>query len=120
MGGIARNIGTAGEDIARCYLEGKGLQFVTANWKCRAGEVDLIMRSGSTLVFTEVRVRSRTDFGEPYETVGRQKKRKILNSARWYQLERDYWGDIRFDVVSITMGASGNYTIDHVRHAFEE
>lgn len=116
----AQDIGMAGENAARCYLEGKGWRFVAANWACRYGEIDLIMQEGSTRVFVEVRVRSRSGYGEALDTVGRRKKLKILRAARWYQVHQDYWGDLRFDVLSITRGPSGNYSIDHIVHAFEE
>jgi uncharacterized protein (TIGR00252 family) len=50
-------LGKSGEELARRYLERKGFDFVAANWRCRAGELDLVMRDGDTLVFVEVKTR---------------------------------------------------------------
>ena len=114
-----RHIGTRGEDIARAYLERAGLKFVAANWSCKAGEVDLLMRHRFTLVFVEVRLRAPTVFGEGFETVGRDKQRKLIRTAQYYQQKENYWGDIRFDVISIVAREDGEFEIDHIAHAFD-
>lgn len=116
----AQNIGAKGEAIARQFLEEKEWVFVSANWSCRAGEIDLIMRNGSILVFVEIRVRDATVFGEPLETIGWKKQHALLRAARYYQVKEDYWGDIRFDVISIRMRDKKQYAIDHIEHAFTE
>ena len=113
--------GTFGEALARYYLEGVGLAFVAANWSCRLGEIDLIMRDGSTLVFVEVRLRAPTDFGEGLETVARDKQRRLIRAARFYLQAVDWSGDARFDVVSIEAGAAGQEPIvEHIPYAFDE
>lgn len=116
----AASRGRIGEGIARSYLERKGLAFVTANWACRAGEIDLVMRDGETLVLVEVRLRSNEARAEAAETVSYQKKRKLLRTARYYQLKKDFWGDIRFDVVAIKLTSDGSFLIEHIEHAFME
>ena len=115
-----RRIGTRGEEVARAYLERAGLRFVAANWSCRAGEVDLIVRECSILVFVEVRVRAPTMFGEGLETVARDKQRKLIRTAQYYQQKESYWGDIRFDVVSIVAREGEEPEIDHIEHAFTQ
>ena len=52
-----QGLGTAGESHARRHLEGQGYQFVTANWRCPFGELDLVMRDSDMLVFVEVKTR---------------------------------------------------------------
>lgn len=115
-----RSLGQQGEDIARSYLEKKGYQLITANWSCRAGELDLIMHDPfeATRVIVEVRLRRPTTYGQGQDTVATQKQQKIIRATRWYQQEQDYWDDLRFDVVSIEYH-NGQAKITHIPHAFE-
>lgn len=112
--------GQRGEAAARHYLEDQGYHFVVANWKCKAGEIDVIMWApDKTLVFVEVRTRRPTQFGLGYETVAGQKQRKLWRAARWYMAQANYWGDARFDVVSIVDDGSGSPEIEHIEYAFD-
>lgn len=124
-----RDIGDRGELIARDYLENKGWRFVEANWFCKLGEIDLIFDdptapigspgdAGVVRVFVEVKTRMPTSFGRGEDVVAWQKQRKIIKAAQWYQQERDYWGDVRFDVVAIEIHHSGP-KVNHVEYAFE-
>lgn len=119
MAATPRRIGSAGESIAREYLEAKGWRFVEANWLCKAGEIDLIMIDGSTRVFVEVRFRAGSGYGGAAETISWQKQRKLLRTARWYQQQENYWGDIRFDVVCVGT-QDDSYSIEHIEGAFTE
>ena len=113
--------GTAGERIARDYMEAKGLQFLHANWRCKTGEVDLIFQdSDSTRIFIEVRTRTKTTFGDGAETVFRQKQQKLIRTAKYYQQKERYWGDIRFDVISILLVDGQEPAITHIPDAFIE
>lgn len=111
--------GQAGERAARAWLEAKGYRFVAANWNCKLGEIDLIMRHQGELVFVEVRLRRPTSFGAGLDTVARQKQRRIINTAKWYQQKMEYWGPIRFDVVSIEWVEGSQPKIEHIKDAFE-
>ena len=112
-------VGQWGETAARRYLEAKGYQFVIANWKCKAGEIDLIMWApDKTLTFVEVRTRQPTQFGLGYETVAWQKQKKLIRAAKWYMQKARYWGDARFDVVSIVDDGSETPEIEHIEYAF--
>ena len=99
-----RHKGDIYENIARLYLEQQGLVFRTANFPCRYGELDLVMLDPleNQIVFVEVRSRASTEFGEPIETVGQVKAKKLYKAAQVY-LQRHfttepYW---RFDLVGI-------------------
>ncbi len=105
--------------MARKYLEGLGLRFLEANWSCKTGEIDLIMEDGDTRVMVEVRLRRPTFYGEGVDTVAYQKQRKLLRTAQWYQQERDFWGNVRFDVVSICQRENMEPAIEHIEHAFD-
>jgi putative endonuclease len=110
--------GKQGEATARLYLEKLGMRHVASNWRCKAGEVDLIMQQGEVLVFVEVRLRAKTTYGLGLDTVAYNKQRKLLKTARWYQQQEHYWGPIRFDVVAITLNPGIPPAIEHVSDAF--
>ena len=76
--------GAAAEDLAAGYLEAQGLVIVDRNWRCRAGEIDLVARDGATLVFVEVRLRTSAAFGGAAASVDAHKQRRILQAARLY------------------------------------
>lgn len=113
-----RALGFAGEALAREYLERKGYVFIAANWSVKAGEIDLIMQDGDTRVMVEVRLRAPTSYGAGYDTVTWQKQQKLIRTARWYQQKEDYWGHLRFDVISIITLPGGQPEIEHIEHAF--
>lgn len=110
--------GKHGEAIAKYYLEKKGYRFLAKNWLCKVGELDLVMQDKSTRVIVEVRLRSPTSFGAGFETIGRQKQKKLIRATKYYQQKENYWGDIRFDVVSITLTEKNTAKIEHIEHAF--
>jgi putative endonuclease len=71
-------------------------------------------------VMVEVRTRRETFYGGGAETVFWQKQQKLLRAAQFYQQKEGWWGDIRFDVVSITLPESGEPVIEHIPDAFGE
>jgi putative endonuclease len=97
-----QNCGFQAEQEARDFLEKQGLKFVDANYRCKAGEIDLIMRDGEFLVFVEVRYRKLSGFGDGVESVTKSKQRKLISAARYYLLEQNLFDKIpcRFDVVA--------------------
>jgi len=84
MTGGRQRAGSAAEDLAARYLERQGLAIVDRNWRCRAGEIDLVARDGATLVFVEVRLRTSAAFGGAAASVDAPKQRRILQAARLY------------------------------------
>lgn len=104
--------------MAQAYLQQKGLRYLTRNWSCKVGEIDLVMQEGDTRVFVEVRTRRPTTFGAGVETIAWQKQQKFTRAVRYYQQKEGYWGDIRFDVVSIIMAQGTVQQIEHIPHAF--
>jgi putative endonuclease len=77
-------LGQSAESRAEAFLKTHGLKRVTRNWRCRFGEIDLVMQDGATLVFVEVRLRSRSDFGGAAASVTPAKQKKLLAAARQY------------------------------------
>jgi putative endonuclease len=84
MTGAARATGAAAEELAARFLESQGLAIVARNYRCRAGEIDLVARDGDTLAFVEVRLRGSAAFGGAAASIDAAKQRRILQVARHY------------------------------------
>ena len=82
--GNRRQTGFAQEANAAQYLSQRGLLLIESNFSCRLGEIDLIMKDGDTLVFVEVRYRTRADFMDPVTSIDHRKQKKLLRSAATY------------------------------------
>ena len=108
--------GFEAEEMAFEYLLRQGLTAVERNYRCRLGEIDLIMRDGNTLVFVEVRMRASTDFGGAIESIDARKQRKLLSAARHYIGALGKIPECRFDVVLL----NGDSHIDWIPNAFGE
>ena len=98
-----RNMGAEYENIAAEYLEKAGYQLIERNFRCRIGEIDLIAKEGSYLVFIEVKYRKNIRKGTPLEAVHTRKQHMIVQTARYYLLLHPKFGHVpcRFDVVGI-------------------
>jgi putative endonuclease len=101
----AKARGDAGEDEALAFLQARGLRLLQRNYRTPGrggGEIDLIMQSpDGTVVFVEVRQRSRSDFGGAAATIGHVKQRRIVFAARHYLLSWRQLPPTRFDVVAL-------------------
>ncbi len=96
--------GRLAEDYALEYLLAQGLEYVTRNYRCRAGEIDLILTQGLELVVAEVRLRSTDQFGDAAESVTAAKRRRIIDATRHFTVTREEFRDapIRFDVIAVS------------------
>lgn len=110
--------GTAAEEVALRYLEARGLHLVTRNFRCRGGELDLILRDGEHLVFVEVRSRRSSQFGTPAESVTRSKQLRLLRAAAVYLQRQRLDLPCRFDVVAI-LHTETEPQIEWIRDAFQ-
>jgi putative endonuclease len=99
-------LGAHGEAMAAAWYERHGYTVLARNWRCRDGELDLIVCRGRTIVFCEVKTRSSSAFGVPAEAVTYEKRRRIRHlAARWLEEEAPLRPrEIRFDVASILAG----------------
>lgn len=106
----ARRLGDRGEAWARRHLEGKGYVFVAANWRCPAGELDLVMRDGEEVVFVEVKTRRGEGAGRAEEAISAAKARRLLAAGEWFLAGEPTLGEAiwRVDLVAITLDAAGN------------
>lgn len=92
--------GQAGEDQALAYLQQQGLQLLERNFRCKGGEIDLIMQDGKVLVFVEVRVRSDGKFGGAAASVGSAKQKRLIIAAQVYLQRHTMPPPCRFDVIA--------------------
>jgi putative endonuclease len=113
-------IGERGESIATAYLRGQRFTIVARNFRCKAGEVDIVARDGKTYVFVEVKTRRTLSFGPPQLAVTPFKQRQISKAAlSWLAKNRLQDADARFDVIAILLRDHAVPEIDHIRNAFE-
>lgn len=112
-------LGAYGEKLAANYLCETGMDIVARNWRCRYGELDLIVQDPSVTVFVEVKTRSGLGFGTPAEAVTFSKQQRIRRLALLWLAEQDGpWRRIRFDVVSVLVARGRGPVIDHLTAAF--
>ncbi len=98
-----RQVGAVREAEAAAYLSENGYQVLEMNFRCRTGEIDIIAKDGEYLCFVEVKFRSGTDYGSPFEAVTYKKQQKIIRVAQYYMQVHGYTADTacRFDVVAV-------------------
>ncbi len=112
-------VGAYGERIAEQHLAADGLVVLARNWRCRDGEIDLILRDGDDVVFCEVKTRRGTRYGTPAEAVvGRKSRRLRRLAARWLAETRVRPREVRFDVVCVLPQPRGAARVEHLRGAF--
>ena len=93
-----------GEKLARDFLERNGYEVLETNYRCHAGEVDIIAVQQGTLVFIEVRTRSNRQFGSPEESITPAKMRKLRAVAADYARSRDHLPESRrIDLVAVEL-----------------
>lgn len=97
------SVGRQAEDTALTWLENQGLELVTRNFSCKAGEIDLVMRDGHVICFVEVRYRSSRQHASGAESITRAKIAKLIRTAEVYlqKFPGNEETEYRFDVVSI-------------------
>jgi putative endonuclease len=111
----AFRLGMSAEGKAALFLNAKGYREVARRWKCRAGEIDLIMRRGNLIAFVEVKARATLD-GAAESVLVRQRRRIVAAAEAWLAAHPEHAGyDMRFDAVLIAPRALPK----HIESAFE-
>lgn len=122
---VARHINTGryAEQWACHYLRQQGLTLVTRNFRCRTGEIDLVMRDGNQLIFVEVRYRRNKTHGSAEESIDRRKQARVVRCAEYFLQRMAPLADLpaRFDVVTLTESKSRNdmFETRWIRNAFD-
>ena len=107
--------GAQAERLACSFLERHGLRLIERNYRCRRGEIDLIMQDERQLVFVEVRYRQSHAYGGPLASIDNKKKSRLIACALHYLQASDQQAAARFDVI----GISADNRIDWIQNAFE-
>lgn len=121
MAGIhAGSVGKSAEDTALAFLRDRGLELVCRNFRCRLGEIDLVMRDAGCLVFVEVRFRKSGRFASAAASVDHRKQRRLaMAAAMFLGLHPAYGsGSVRFDVLAIDGPSQSDSKIQWLRDAF--
>jgi putative endonuclease len=112
-------LGKEGERVAERYLQKKGYKLVERNYRCKAGELDLIVLDRGVVVFVEVKTRTGRGFGSPLEAVEFRKQRKMIQAAQFFLAEKGLQQrDARFDVVGVSWPGR-EPIVEHIENAFE-
>ena len=114
-----QSLGKRGEDLACDELEKRGYVIVDRRFRTRCGELDIVARDGAVLVFVEVKTRSGSDFGTPFESVTWKKRQRLSQMAASYLFVKRLVGAAcRFDVVAI-LEQRGTCTVELLKGAFD-
>ena len=114
-----RRLGQWGEKVAALHLEAQGLVILERNWRCRGGEIDLVVRDGEAVVFVEVKTRRGRDFGAPEEALTPHKAAKLMQLGQQYIADHELDNvDWRIDLVAVELDGSGKLMrCDHIPNA---
>lgn len=97
-------LGKEGEEKAATFLEDNGYTIEHRNYRFKRGEIDIIAKKNETIIFVEVKLRSKRNYGNPEEFVSVQKIELIRAAAENYIYQINWKGNIRFDIISINPG----------------
>jgi len=114
-------VGKWGEEQAAKYLQKRGMKLLSAGYRTRFGELDLVMEDRKTVVFVEVKLRRSDAFAPAMEHVDRHKQQRLRTTAELWLSQHDPEVSCRFDVVEVYApeGEKGPVTIRHIENAFE-
>jgi putative endonuclease len=109
-------LGKRGEELAARHLTDDGYQVLARNWRCSAGEIDIVASDGAVLVVVEVKTRTSTAFGTPADAITRRKAGKLRELALTWLAEHPGAGRaVRFDVVGVLLPPGGEHQLEHLR-----
>ena len=113
-----RLLGQRGEAIAARHLTGLGMEVIDRNWRCDAGEIDLVLRDGRVLVVCEVKTRTSIAYGAPLEAIDQRKLDRLRRlAARWLRAHDCHPDDVRIDMVGVLAPPGLPVEIEHVEGA---
>lgn len=109
-------LGRYGEEVAARHLVSDGFVVLERNWRCDQGEIDIVARDGDVLVVCEVKTRSSTRYGSPFEAITERKLHRLERlGLRWMREHGVRPRSMRVDVVSVLRPPTGRQVVEHVR-----
>ena len=111
-----QSLGRYGEALAARHLVAQGMVLLDRNWRCPAGEIDLVLRDGDALVVCEVKTRTSPAYGSPHEAVSPDKVRRLGRlAADWVEAHAAAPAEVRLDLVAVVRPRRGRSVVEHVR-----
>ena len=109
-------LGQYGEELAARHLTGVGMALLDRNWRCREGEIDLVLRDGDALVVCVVKPRTDDDHGSPHEAITPAKLERLQRlGERWAEAHGVRPPETRVDLVAVLRPPRGRSVLEHVR-----
>ena len=111
-------LGKYGEDVAAQFLQDRGYSIIDRNWRCSIGEIDLVAKYKSRLVFVEVKTRNGTSYGHPFEAITNSKilrMRKLV--SQWCSQNGALGAEVRLDAIAVLV-RGGRVGIEHLKQVF--
>jgi putative endonuclease len=110
-----RALGDFGEQLAADYLRDRGLQILDRNWRCKAGELDIVAADGAAVVGCEVKTRTSDRFGTPLEAITPDKAGRLHRLVQLWAVHHDFrYQRLRVDLVAVVVPEHQTPTIEHV------
>lgn len=117
--GAREEVGRRAEQAALDALRNGGLKLLERNFRCRYGEIDLVMEDGRTIVFVEVRFRRDGRFGGAASSIDARKRNKLIKAAAQFLADRRLQRPSRFDVAALSPETGTGFRLDWIRNAFQ-
>ena len=116
----SRRLGRWGEKQSERFLKRKGFRFIERNFRCKPGEIDLIMSDATgALVFIEVKTRRSESKANAQDAVNKQKRLRIAMASKYFVKQYGIKNrPLRFDVMAVVLPEKGKVEIRHYRNAF--
>lgn len=111
-------IGKYGEDLAAKYLEDRGYELVARNWRCKLGEIDLVLKDKDKIVFVEVKTRNGSGYGHPFEAITPLKVSRMRKlAALWCAENQSMDSKVRLDAIAVLI-RNGKVAVEHLKQVF--
>lgn len=114
-----KRLGNKAESLACRFIRNKGLQIIERNFRCRAGEIDIIAKDNNYIVIIEVRSTTNYSFHDPFDSFTPSKIRRLKRLALiWLNCRNKQDAFIRFDIIAIVFNVRSDIEIRYIKDAF--
>ncbi len=116
---IVNPVARQGEDFAAKFLQKKGYKILDRNFRKSYGELDIVAieQKTETLVFVEVKTRTSSEFGSPFEAITPWKLKTLIKTAQFYKLShKNLPESLRIDAIGIKINNNGEMDVDHIQN----
>lgn len=115
---LRQDLGRYGEERAAKFLQDRGYEIIDRNWRCQVGEIDIVARDNERLVFVEVKTRSGSGFGHPFEAITANKVARMRRLVADWCIAKQVSGvKVRLDAIAVLI-THGRVHIEHLKEVF--